>query len=151
MHNRQDDLHLSAHTFSPCRHTTNHLTLAIHVRVNNTFSISWIDRLHTVQSLIHDNSAHTTAEVIYECHKNNEDDSADQISHYQDSPNDQSVMELMKMTYSEFLPEDTVLPVAQISWAKSKYQCPCCRNKVWGKPEMNIICADYNQSFVPIS
>ena len=118
---------------------------------NNAFSIPWIDRQQMPQLLIYDNSAHTTADIIYGHHKNNEDDCADQISHYQDSPNDQSVMELMKMTYSELLPENTFLPVALNSRSKSKYQCPGCRNRVWGKPEMNIICADCNQSFESIS
>ena len=118
---------------------------------SNTFSIPWIDRQQAPQLQIHDNSAHTAADIIYGHHKNNEDDSADQISPYQDNPNDQSVMELMKMTYSELLPEDTFLPVALNARSKSKYQCPGCRNRVWGKPEMNIICADCDQSFEPIS
>lgn len=69
----------------------------------------------------------------------------------QASSDDLSIKELMTMTYSELLPEDTFLPVAQTSRAKSKYQCLGCRNKVWGKPEMNIICADCDQAFVSVS
>lgn len=95
-----------------------------------TFSIPWIDRLQTPQSLIHDNSAHTTADVIYGHHNNNEDDCEGQITPYQDNPNDQSIIELMKMTYSELLPEDTFLPVALDSRTKSKYQGPGCHNRV---------------------
>lgn len=95
-----------------------------------TFSTPWIDRLQTPQSLIHDNSAHTTADVIYGHHNNNEDDCEGQITPYQDNPNDQSIIELMKMTYSELLPEDTFLPVALDSRTKSKYQGPGCHNRV---------------------
>ncbi len=119
--------------------------------VNNTFSIPWIDRLQTPQSLIHDNSAQMTADVIYGHHVNNEDESEEMVTANLISSDDLSITELMTMTYSELLPDDAFLPVAQTSRAKSKYQCPDCSNKIWGKPEMNIICADCDQSFVSIS
>lgn len=119
--------------------------------VNNTFSIPWIDRLQTPQSLIHDNSAQTTTDVIYGHHVNVEDESEDRVTADQASPDDLSIKELMAMTYSELLPEDTFLPVAQTSRSKSTYQCLACRNKVWGKPEMKIICANCDQAFVAIS
>ena len=81
-------------------------------------------------------------------HVNVEGESEGRVTAYQTSPDDLSIKELMTMTSSELLPEDTFLPVAQTSREKSKYQCPGCRNKVWGKPEMHIICADCDQAFV---
>ena len=89
--------------------------------------------------------------MIYGYHINVEDESEDRVTADQASQDDLSIKELVTMTYSELLPEDTFLPVAQTSRAKSKYQCLGCRNKVWGKPEMNIVCADCNQAFVSVS
>ena len=103
------------------------------------------------QSLIHDNSAQTTVDVIYGHHVNVEYEPEDRVTADQASLDDLSIQELMAMTYSETLPEDTFLPVAQTSRSKSTYQCLGCRNKVWGKPEMNIMCADCDQAFVAIS
>jgi len=92
-----------------------------------------------------------TADVIYGHHVKDEVELENRVTDDQASPDDLSINELMTMTYSELLPEDTFLPVAQTSRAKNKYQCLGCRNKVWGKPEMNIICADCDQAFVSIS
>jgi hypothetical protein len=31
---------------------------------------------------------------------------------------------------------------------KVKYSCPACSANVWGKPELNLICADCRETFV---
>lgn len=58
-----------------------------------------------------------------------------------------SVSELMQMTYTDLLPENTFLPIQQTNRTKEKYQCPHYHNRVWGKPEMNLICGDCNSPF----
>ncbi len=59
------------------------------------------------QSLIHDNSAQTTVDVIYGHHVNVEYEPEDRVTADQASLDDLSIQELMAMTYSETLPEDT--------------------------------------------
>lgn len=111
---------------------------------NQSFSIPWIDRQSTPKALIHENSAHTAAEVINDQRRDEDpvlDDNESSVS---------TISELMQMTYSDLLPEDTFMPVSQSVRAKNKYQCPGCRNRVWGKPSMHIICGDCGESFNPV-
>ncbi len=56
-------------------------------------------------------------------------------------------------------PVPTVEAPAEINWnpppenkslSKSKYTCPDCQTNVWGKPGLNIVCGNCDQSFVLI-
>lgn len=88
--------------------------------VNNTFTIPLIDRLQTPQSLIHDNSAQTTTDIIYGHHVNVEDESEDRVTADQASPDDLSINELMTMTYSELLPEIPFYPWRKLLGQKAR-------------------------------
>jgi len=58
--------------------------------------------------------------LLFHHHFNDEDELEDRVTNNQANPDDLSITELMTITYSELLPEDRFLPVAQTSRAKSK-------------------------------
>jgi len=58
--------------------------------------------------------------IIYGHHVNVEDEAEDRVTADQANLDDLFIKELMTVTYSELLSEDTFLPVAQTFRAKSK-------------------------------
>lgn len=43
-------------------------------------------------------------------------------------------------------------PILQVRKAnKIKYQCPDCKNNVWGKPNLNVICGDCQKQFLQLN
>lgn len=112
-----------------------------------SFSIPWIDRHVTPKSLMHENSAVSAVEVL-----NSYEEKDSKLTPTEGKKGEgSSLLEVMQSTYSELLPENTFVPVAQSVRAKNKYQCPGCRNRVWGKPNMRIICGDCNTRFEALS
>lgn len=114
-----------------------------------SYNIPWIDRRSVPKSVRHENSAHTTAEVI------GGQEHFEEAAHEVPAPAGQdtdglSIAELMRMTYAELLPEESFVPVPPKARPKNKYQCPECANRVWGKPDMHIICGDCNAAFEPV-
>jgi len=109
-----------------------------------SFNIPWIDRQSSPKALIHENSANTAVDVVSHHHHD--------IQHEPEmtESSESTIMELMQMTYSDLLPDDTFIPVSHKARAKHKYQCPTCKNRVWGKPEMNILCGDCDVAFISI-
>jgi len=45
-------------------------------------------------------------------------------------------------------PSPTQVAPASIKKNKVKYTCPDCLTNVWGKAELNIVCADCSQEFI---
>lgn len=41
-------------------------------------------------------------------------------------------------------------PLPSTARNKTKYNCPGCKSNVWGKPSMNLICGNCNETFVPV-
>jgi predicted SprT family Zn-dependent metalloprotease len=113
---------------------------------HGSFTIPWIDRRSTPKSLLHENSALTAADIIRGYPLSEAPDPEDLPA----PEEDRSIAQLLQMAYAEIMPEDTFLPVQHRIRVKNKYQCPQCRNRVWGKPEMNIICGDCQVQFEPI-
>lgn len=97
------------------------------------FNIPWIDRRSLPKSPMLENAAAQIPDHI--ASDKDVDLDADTIS------------ELLTIRYSELMPENTFIPVQRSARAKQKYQCPSCHNKVWGKPELYIICGDCDQAF----
>jgi len=107
-----------------------------------SFNIPWIDRLSSPKMPIHENSSNTSVEILTAHHAANE------ITHNVNSRDDDvTITELMQMTYSELLPEETFIASPQKKRLKNTYQCPQCHNRVWGKPNMHIICGDCSVAF----
>lgn len=98
------------------------------------FNIPWIDRRSTPKSEVLENAA-------------------SQFSNFEEPYNevqfaDQQAAELMTMNFSEIMPENTFMPYTpQTARVKQTYQCPDCFNKVWGKPDLDIICGDCDVRF----
>jgi len=109
-----------------------------------SFSIPWIDRQSSPKLPLHENSSHTAMEVV-SAHQGIDDPVTEN-----NAISGSSIAELMQMTYADLLPDDTLLPVVQNARIKSKYQCPECRNRVWGRPHMHIICGDCGVRFLPL-
>lgn len=57
----------------------------------------------------------------------------------------------LQMTSGMTSPTAIAQPPSSPKKNKVKYTCPNCQTNVWGKPELNIICGDCNQSFSPVS
>lgn len=115
-----------------------------------SFSIAWIDRQPCPKSTLQVNSAHTATDVLRNdqitTHENV--DSHSSLDNLEE--NLDSIRTLMQTTYSEILPENTIFPIIRNTKTKNKYQCPSCGNRVWGKPEMHLICGDCDCSFQSI-
>ena len=78
--------------------------------------------------------------------KNNSFDSTDE---YQNNIiiNDEIDEETNNFLYSTYEVEKPILMSSSDS-SKSKYQCPTCYTNIWGKKNLNIICAECNEYFV---
>lgn len=119
--------------------------------LNRSFTIPWVDRQSAPKSWVYENSAEAALEAIrhhaFAAEDDRDDDPAEPLSADPDGDVAHTVSELMQMTFAQLLPEDAFLPAPQKVRAKTKYQCPGCYNRVWGKPAMHIVCGDCEVPF----
>jgi hypothetical protein len=53
----------------------------------------------------------------------------------------------LNMTYADLMPEDAFIAKPVSKKTKHTYICPSCQNKLWGKPDMNVLCGDCGVRF----
>jgi predicted SprT family Zn-dependent metalloprotease len=102
----------------------------------NAFNIPWVDRRTTPKTLIQDNASATLADSYNQ--------TIEQLF------SDEKVTEILTTEYAALMPENTFVSMPQKERNKNTYQCPICSTKVWGKPDLNIICGDCDEEFESI-
>lgn len=113
------------------------------LKEKNSFQLKWIDRIAAEKVF---------DPAFYEQEKNDEPQvqfdtvkkpSSDSILNKGDALNIKQ-----EKRYSELAPSDFFIKKPlQNNKVKTKYQCPGCSAKVWGKPYLNIFCGDCDIKF----
>lgn len=110
------------------------------------FQLPWICRLTTPPTVPESDTSTILENQVSDTTLSLEKPPIDDLL-VQASDDEPAVVDLLFSNYRDLLPPNTFQAPPARGKAKSRYQCSNCHLKVWGKPDLRILCMECNIAF----